>query len=1804
MRTIHFLFVGMIVFLNFHSEVAGQRGIRNNGAKMIVGSGATMFIDGGSTAGFTNNSSGSNHGRLDLDGTIRLEGNWTNNALSGQVLINRDVDGLVLFNGSSAQTIGGSGENYFEDVEINNFSGISMGNNINVNGLMEITGGRITLNNYNFSFSNTGTCTGSYGTSRMFVTNGTGEVRKYFASTGSFDFPIGEITGVTEYTPASFSLTGHSGLSNAYVGVRVIDAKHPENTSPSEYLTRYFVFSSSGITNPVYNSYLYYTNADIIGSESSIYSARFNGTTRTLLNLVDAVNNRMSLTGQTLFGENTGVDGTAPSVAITSSESNPTNSSPFSIEIAFSEEVSGFTISDIVVSNATKSNLTTLDNIVFTLDLTPTADGTITVDVASAIAKDLAGNNNTAATQFSIDYDGTHPTVSLSTGEASPTNESTFIVDIDFSESISGFSLTDITVVNANVANLTAISAGLSYTVEVSPISNGTFTIDINSGVVNDDAGNTNFASNQLSMVYDNVLPSIALSSTASNPTNLSPFTVNILFNENVSGFALSDIGITNGTGDNLTVIQSNREWTVDITPTTDGLVSIGIAAGVAQDAAGNLNTAATSLTRTFDASSPNVVISSAQSSPTNTNPISVTITFDEHVSAFALSDISLSNGSASNLLTSDSIEFTVDITALSETTIGVSVLANKAFDAAGNGNLASNSFTYSYDNTAPVVSTTNPLDNASGVAVNSNLEITFNENVYISTGNIVIKESSTSNTFETIAIGSGLVSGNGTNVISINPINDFDSETDYYILIDASCLDDEAGNSYPGIANTTTWNFQTADIDAPSIVSLNPLDNAVNVDVNSNLIITFNESVYAATGNVTIYKSSDNSIFEQLAISSPLISGSGSNQITINPNSDFVGETSYYVIVDETALDDNEGNSFAGILSTAAWNFTTEDITAPQVLSFVPADNETDVLVNSNLQIEFSETVVKGTGNLNIYKSSDNGLFEQIPIGSAQITGAGTSTFTINPANTFVSETMYYVLIDNGAIEDNSGNNYAGISNNTDWNFTVEDIISPSVTLATTVSSPSNQSPFSIDIVFSEVITGFSTGDFTLTNATVSNLTSADNINFTADITPDNDGLVSISLGSNVALDLSGNFNTASNSIDVLYDGTAPLVTLSSTEPDPTNNSAFDVSIEFSEEVTGFASTDISLTNATIFALNTSDNIVFTATVNPITDGIVVLSIPTGVANDLAGNSNLASGDFVIEYDGTNPSVAISSTLSSPTNVTPIPIQIDFSEWVSGFELSDISVVNGTPSNLYTTNNINFTADITPASDGDVLIDIASGIALDEANNGNNAATQFSIYFNASSPLVTIASSAPNPTNGSIEISISFTEPVIGLETGDFYTSNCVVSSLLNSDSSFYIATLSAITDGAFEIYLPANSAFDLSSNGNLVSNTYSNVYDATAPQVEILCSEPNPTNNSPFEVIVHFSELVDGFNIEDVSPTNAVLGLFTGIDSVNYSISVTPQSDGLITLDIAGGIAMDFAGNYNLAAETFSIEYNSSFPSVALSTSASNPTNSNPFVANITFSEEIINFDISDILVVNANLSNLQSTDNVEFTVDVAPIDNDMVQLQIPENVVSDLAGNPNTASAPLQLLYDDIEPGLLITTSEGDTTANNIFQANFTFSEYVEGFDALDVNIENATIDNLQTVDNITFTADISPVAQGWIMLSVDADVVQDLAGNYNLESNVLNIYYNPDAIVETQGGFVNIYANKDNLYVEFNSMVIPQGRIKVFATGGQLVLVKEIENKKTNIFKLDGNHSVYFVKLITNDNKTIVKKVIIH
>ena len=250
---------------------------------------------------------------------------------------------------------------------------------------------------------------------------------------------------------------------------------------------------------------------------------------------------------------------------------------------------------------------------------------------------------------------------------------------------------------------------------------------------------------------------------------------------------------------------------------------------------------------------------------------------------------------------------------------------------------------------------------------------------------------------------------------------------------------------------------------------------------------------------------------------------------------------------------------------------------------------------------------------------------------------------------------------------------------------------------------------------------------------------------------------------------DAAGNGNEASTHT-VAIDLTRPGVTL--TAPTTPQNAAFDVSIEFTEVVTGFSASEISLSgvDATVtnFVGDDGDS-EYTAEITPTTEGELVIQVPAGAAEDAATNGNAASPSRTVAIDRTRPSVTLMPP-TTPQNADTFDVSIEFTEVVTGFSASEISLsgVDATVTNFVGDDgDSEYTAEITPTTEGELVIQVPAGAAEDAATNGNAASSPRTVTIDRTRPEVTV-SETNDPQNAAFDVTITFDEAVTGFEASD----------------------------------------------------------------------------------------------------------------------------------------------------------------------------------------------------------------------------------------------------------------------------------------------------------------------------------------------------------------------------------------------------------------------------------------------------
>jgi len=221
----------------------------------------------------------------------------------------------------------------------------------------------------------------------------------------------------------------------------------------------------------------------------------------------------------------------------------------------------------------------------------------------------------------------------------------------------------------------------------------------------------------------------------------------------------------------------------------------------------------------------------------------------------------------------------------------------------------------------------------------------------------------------------------------------------------------------------------------------------------------------------------------------------------------------------------------------------------------------------------------------------------------------------------------------------------------------------------------------------------------------------------------------------------------------------------------------------------------------------------------------------------------------------------------------------------------------------------------------------IGSNSNIDAILTLNGVASTANINVDGIRPIPLITSAVPDPTNAAFEITITFDEPVTGFTLAGIDVTNGTASNLVEVSSTEYTATITPTADGIVSMIILAESAFDAAGNGNVPSNEFSTEYDATRPIPTVASTTPDPTNTI-FDVTITFTEDVTGFELADITVTNATADNFVQVSASEYTATITPTADGEVTVSIAENVSEDAATNGNVASNVFSVIYDTTPP------------------------------------------------------------------------------------------------------------------------------------------------------------------------------------------------------------------------------------------------------------------------------------
>ncbi|WP_371355063.1 Ig-like domain-containing protein [Pseudomonas chlororaphis] len=1402
------------------------------------------------------------------------------------------------------------------------------------------------------------------------------------------------------------------------------------------------------------------------------------------------------------------------------------------VTITFSEAVTGFTNADLTVASGTLTAVSSSDGgITWTATFTPTSSITdtsnvITLDNAGVInGLGTAGVGTTNSNNYVVDT--VRPTATIVVADNALRVGETSLVTITFSEAVSGFTNADLTIANGTLTAVSSSDGGITWTGTFTPSASITDTTNLitldNTGIA-DLAGNAGSGTTDSNnYAIDTVRPTATIVVVDSTLTAGETSLVTITFSEAVSGFTNADLSIANGT---LTAVSSSDggiTWTATFTP-TDGISDasnlITLNNTGISDLAGNAGSGTTD--------SGNYVINTAH--PTATIVVAdnalrigetslVTITFSEAVTGFTNADLTIANGTLTAVSSSDGgITWTATFTPTSSITdtSNVITLDNTGVqNAVGNLGLGTtNSNNYAIDTVRPTA-TIVVADSALRIGETSLVTITFSEAV---TGFTNADLTIANGTLTAVSSSDGGITWTATFTPSASI-----SDTTNLITLDNTGIADQAGNAGSGTTDSNNYAIDTVRPTATIVVA----DSALSAGETSLVTITFSEAVSGftnadltiANGTLTAVSSSDGGITWTATFTPTVGINDASNLITLN----------------NTGVADLAGNTGSGTTNSNNYSIDTVLPTA----TIVVADNALRIGETSLVTITFSEAV---SGFSNADLTVANGTLTAVSSSDGGITW--TATFT--PTSS-ITDTSNVITLDNSGVTNASGN--AG-SGTTDSNNYAIDTVRPTATIVVADSALGVGQTSTVTITFSEAVTGFTLADLSAANGTLSGLSTSDNITYTATLTPiagitDNSNL--ITLDNTGVTDGAGNTGSGTtDSNNYAIDSLRPNATIVLSDSTLKAGETAVVTITFSEAVTGFDNSDLTIANGTLSAVSSSDGgVTWTATFTPtagITDLSNLITLNNTGTTDVAGNSGAGttnSANYSIETVVPTATIVIADT-ALKTGETSL-VTITFSEAVSGFDNSDLTIANGTLSAVSSSDGgVTWTATFTPTvgiADTSNVITLNNGGVINVSGNTGSGTTDSNNYvIDTARPTATIVVANPIlPIGETSLVTITFSEAVSGFDNSDLTVSNGTLSAVSSSDGGItWTATFTPnvnVSDATNLITLNNSGVSDAAGNagsGSTDSNNF--IIDTGRPTATIVLADTALKAGETTTVTITFSEAISGFTNSDLTVANGTLGALSSSDGgVTWTATFTPainisDSSNQITLNNAGVI--DAVGNTG-SGTTDSANYVIDTVRPTATIVVANPmlAAGDTSLVTITFSKAVSGFDNSDLTVANGTLSAVSSSDGgITWTATFTPntnVSDTSNLITLNGSGVTDGSGNTGLGSTDSNnYLIDTQRPTATIVVANSSLGVGQTSSVTITFSEAVSGFTNSDLTVANGTLSALGSSDGgRTWTATLTPTANisdTSNLITLNNSGVSDAFGNTGTGSTDSNNY----------------------------------------------------------------------------------------
>ncbi len=445
-----------------------------------------------------------------------------------------------------------------------------------------------------------------------------------------------------------------------------------------------------------------------------------------------------------------------------------------------------------------------------------------------------------------------------------------------------------------------------------------------------------------------------------------------------------------------------------------------------------------------------------------------------------------------------------------------------------------------------------------------------------------------------------------------------------------------------------------------------------------------------------------------------------------------------------------------------------------------------------------------------------------------------------------------------------------------------------------------------------------------------------------------------------------------------------------------------------------------------------------------------VVLSDDGGTAN--GGDDTFATQEFTIMINSVNDEPSFTKgadqTINEDAgvqNVTGWATSIDAGASNESSQTLSFAVTNDNNSLFAVQPSIasNGTLSYTPADDANGFVTVSVVLSDDggTANGGDDtfATQEFTIMINSVNDEPSFTKGADQTINEDAGVQ-NVTGWATSIDAGASNESSQTLSFAVTNDNNSLFAVQPSITSNGTLSYTPADD----------VSGT------AT---VSVVLSDDGGTANGGDDTFVTQEFTITVRQANDTEVVITSISEDTGVDMTDFvtsdttlTVTGTAEPNSVITFSIDGVIIpledlvlADESGNFSytltneipdgevqlivistfnemsLSSEAKNITIDTVKPDVVITSDSEAVTTDNPISVTIEFTEDVFNFNASNVSVSNGTITNFTGSEDI-YTFDVVPTAVGNVTIAMNENEVTDLAGNFNTAAVTLSINYTE--------------------------------------------------------------------------------------------------------------------------------------------------------------------------------------